>query len=153
MFRIECALRVEWVRKIKRIEEYVTQSETKTIAVIDGNSLMHRAFHAVPPAMTAPDGTPTNAAFGFLSMLIKFIEEAHPDAVICAFDRGRPAFRMEALEQYKAQRPPMDPSLKAQFPIIEDLLRSMNIPVVTLAGWEGDDILGTIAARDEKLRV
>ena len=129
----------------------MTQSETKTIAVIDGNSLMHRAFHAVPPAMTAPDGTPTNAAFGFLSMLIKFIEEAHPDAVICAFDRGRPAFRMEALEQYKAQRPPMDPSLKAQFPIIEDLLRSMNIPVVTLAGWEGDDILGTIAARDEKL--
>lgn len=54
---------------------------------------------------------------------------------------------MEALEQYKAQRPPMDPSLKAQFPIIEDLLRSMNIPVVTLAGWEGDDILGPAARR------
>ncbi len=129
----------------------MAESHSKTIAVIDGNSLMHRAFHAVPSTMTAPDGTPTNAAFGFMSMLIKFIEKAHPDAIVCAFDRGRPAFRMEALEQYKAQRPPMDPALKVQFPIIEDLLYSMNIPVVTLDGWEGDDILGTIAARDEEL--
>ena len=66
----------------------------KTIAVIDGNSLMHRAYHAVPPAMTAPDGTPTNAAFGFMQMLIKFIETEHPDAIICAFDKGRPLFAL-----------------------------------------------------------
>lgn len=124
---------------------------TKTIAVIDGNSLMHRAYHAVPPTMTAPDGTPTNAAFGFLSMVMKFVEDAHPDALICAFDKGRPAFRMEALEQYKAQRPPMDDDLRVQFPVIEKLLESMNVPVVSLKGWEGDDILGTIAARDEGL--
>lgn len=124
---------------------------TKTIAVIDGNSLMHRAYHAVPPTMTAPDGTPTNAAFGFLSMVMKFVEDAHPDALICAFDKGRPAFRMEALEQYKAQRPPMDDDLRVQFPVIEKLLESMNVPVVSLKGWEGDDILGTIAARDEEL--
>ena len=124
---------------------------TKTIAVVDGNSLMHRAFHAVPPAMAAPDGTPTNAAFGFLSMLLKFIEQDHPDAIVCAFDKGRPAFRMEALEQYKAQRPPMDESLKVQFPLIEHLLEAMDIPVISLKGWEGDDVLGTIAARDEAL--
>lgn len=124
---------------------------SKKIAVVDGNSLMHRAYHAVPPAMTAPDGTPTNAAFGFLSMLFKFIETAQPDAIICAFDRGRPAFRMKALEQYKAQRPPMDEDLKVQFPLIENLLAAMNIPVVALKGWEGDDILGTIAAQDEAL--
>lgn len=124
---------------------------TKTIAVIDGNSLMHRAYHAVPPTMTAPDGTPTNAAFGFLSMVMKFVEDAHPDALICAFDKGRPAFRMEALEQYKVQRPPMDDDLRVQFPVIEKLLESMNVPVVSLKGWEGDDILGTIAARDEEL--
>lgn len=124
---------------------------TKTIAVIDGNSLMHRAYHAVPPTMTAPDGTPTNAAFGFLSMVMKFVEDTHPDALICAFDKGRPAFRMEALEQYKAQRPPMDDDLRVQFPVIEKLLESMNVPVVSLKGWEGDDILGTIAARDEEL--
>ena len=123
----------------------------KTVAVIDGNSLMHRAYHAVPPTMTAPDGTPTNAAFGFLSMLLKFIEMEQPDALVCAFDKGRPKFRMEALEQYKAQRPPMDEELKAQFPVIENLLASMNVPVVALPGWEGDDILGTVAARDEEL--
>lgn len=124
---------------------------TKTIAIIDGNSLMHRAFHAVPPAMQAPDGTPTNAAFGFMAMLIKFIEMARPDAIVCAFDKGRPAFRMEALEQYKAQRPPMDDALRVQFPIIEELLRAMDIPVVAMQGWEGDDILGTISAQNEQL--
>lgn len=123
----------------------------KTVAVIDGNSLMHRAYHAVPPTMTAPDGTPTNAAFGFLSMLLKFIEMEQPDALVCAFDKGRPKFRMEALEQYKAQRPPMDEELKAQFPVIENLLAAMSVPVVALPGWEGDDILGTVAARDEEL--
>ena len=123
----------------------------RKIAVIDGNSLMHRAYHAVPPTMNAPDGTPTNAVFGFISMFLKFVEVAAPDAVICAFDAGRPAFRMEALEQYKAQRPPMDEDLKVQFPIIEGLLESMNVPVVRVKGWEGDDILGTIAARDEEL--
>lgn len=123
----------------------------KTVAVIDGNSLMHRAYHAVPPTMTAPDGTPTNAAFGFLSMLLKFIEMEQPDALVCAFDKGRPKFRMEALEQYKAQRPPMDEELKVQFPVIENLLAAMNVPVVALSGWEGDDILGTVAARDEEL--
>ena len=123
----------------------------KTVAIIDGNSLMHRAFHAVPPAMQAPDGTPTNAAFGFLAMLIKFIEEQHPDAIVCAFDKGKPAFRMEALEQYKAQRPPMDDNLRVQFPLIEDLLAALNIPVVALPGWEGDDILGTLSAQNEKL--
>ena len=123
----------------------------KKIAVIDGNSLMHRAYHAVPQTMNAPDGRPTNAVFGFIAMLLKFIDIASPDALICAFDAGRPAFRMEALEQYKSQRPPMDDDLKVQFPIIEELLEAMNVPVVRIKGWEGDDVLGTIAARDEEL--
>ncbi|WP_080797001.1 DNA polymerase I [Arabiibacter massiliensis] len=123
----------------------------KKIAVIDGNSLMHRAYHAVPPTMNAPDGRPTNAVFGFLAMLLKFIDIAGPDALICAFDAGRPEFRMRAIEQYKAQRPPMDDDLKVQFPIIEELLEAMGIPVVRIKGWEGDDILGTVAARNEGL--
>lgn len=121
----------------------------KKIAVIDGNSLMHRAYHAVPPTMNAPDGTPTNAVFGFCSMLFKFIEIARPDGIVCAFDAGKPQFRIEALEQYKAQRPPMDEELRCQFPVMESLLESMGIPVVKVKGWEGDDILGTVAARDE----
>ena len=124
---------------------------TKTIAVIDGNSLMHRAFHAVESPMNTKDGTPTNAVFGFIAMLLKFIDLAHPGAIVCAFDAGIPDFRKTAIEGYKAQRPPMDPDLRVQFPLIENLLTAMDIPVVRIDGWEGDDILGTIAARDEAL--
>lgn len=122
----------------------------KKIAVIDGNSLMHRAYHAVPDTMNAPDGTPTNAVFGFISMFLKFYEETKPDAIVCAFDAGKPTYRIEALESYKAQRPPMDEQLKVQFPVVESLLEAMNVPIVKVKGWEGDDILGTISARDEK---
>lgn len=85
----------------------------RTFAVIDGNSLMHRAFHAVPPTMNAPDGRPTNAIFGFLNMFLKMIDAFNPDGVVVAFDKGKPRVRMEMLPQYKAQRPPMDPDLRA----------------------------------------
>ncbi len=121
----------------------------RTIAVIDGNSLMHRAYHAVQTPMNTPDGTPTNAVFGFMSMLLKFNATAHPDGIVCAFDAGKPTFRIEAMERYKAQRPHMDDELRVQFPLVEGLLSAMNIPVVKVAGWEGDDILGTVAARCE----
>ena len=123
----------------------------KTIAVIDGNSLLHRAFHAVPLTMNAPDGRHTNACFGFLSMLLKLVDEFKPAGVICAFYAGIPAFRFEAIEKYKAQRPPTPPELKEQFPIIKELLVALGIPVVSKDGWEGDDILGTVAARAEAL--
>jgi DNA polymerase-1 len=119
----------------------------RTIAVVDGNSLIHRAFHALPPTMTAPDGRPTNAAFGFVSMLVKLVGELRPDSVIVAFDRGKPAFRTEALEQYKVHRPPTADELRAQFPIVKDLLAALDVPVVEADGWEGDDILGTLAVR------
>ncbi|MDR1712575.1 MAG: DNA polymerase I [Coriobacteriales bacterium] len=121
----------------------------RTVAIIDGNSLMHRAFHAVPPYMTAPDGRPTNAVFGFLNMLLKLSEDFAPDGIVCAFDHGIPAFRLAAVEKYKAQRPPTDPDLKQQFPMIKALLEALAVPVVELDGWEGDDILGTLAAQAE----
>lgn len=124
--------------------------ERRTIAVIDGNSLMHRAFHAIRQPMSAPDGRATNALFGFFNMFVKLVESFGPDGVICAFDKGKPAVRMEMLPQYKAQRPPMDPSLREQFPMVKDLLRSLDVPVVELEGWEGDDILGTLARRGEE---
>lgn len=117
----------------------------RTVAVVDGNSLMHRAFHAVPPSMNAPDGRPTNAIFGFLNMFLKMIDTFDPDAVVVAFDKGKPRVRMEMLPQYKAQRPPMDPDLHAQFPMIKELLCSLNVPILESEGWEGDDILGTCA--------
>ena len=121
----------------------------RLIAVIDGNSLLHRAFHAVSATMSAPDGTPTNAAFGFMQMLLKLIEDHEPDGIVCAWDSHRPAWRMELLEAYKAQRPPMDEALAAQFPIVEGLLEAMNIPNVRMEGYEGDDILGTFAERGQ----
>ncbi|MBR3225110.1 MAG: DNA polymerase I [Atopobiaceae bacterium] len=123
--------------------------ERRTIAVIDGNSLMHRAFHAIRQPMSAPDGRATNALFGFFNMFIKLVESFSPDGVICAFDKGKPLVRMEMLPQYKAQRPPMDSALREQFPMVKDLLRSLEVPVVELEGWEGDDILGTLARRGE----
>ena len=122
----------------------------RTFAVIDGNSLMHRAFHAVPPTMNAPDGRPTNAIFGFLSMFLKMIDAFNPDGVVVAFDKGKPRVRMEMLPQYKAQRPPMDPDLHAQFPMIKELLTALNVPILQSEGWEGDDILGTMARLGEE---
>ena len=122
----------------------------RTFAVIDGNSLMHRAFHAVPPTMNAPDGRPTNAIFGFLNMFLKMIDAFNPDGVVVAFDKGKPRVRMEMLPQYKAQRPPMDPDLHAQFPMIKELLGALNVPILQSEGWEGDDILGTMARLGEK---
>ena len=122
----------------------------RTFAVIDGNSLMHRAFHAVPPTMNAPDGRPTNAIFGFLNMFLKMIDAFNPDGVVVAFDKGKPRVRMEMLPQYKAQRPPMDPDLHAQFPMIKELLGALNVPILQSEGWEGDDILGTMARLGEQ---
>ena len=122
----------------------------RTFAVIDGNSLMHRAFHAVPPTMNAPDGRPTNAIFGFLNMFLKMIDAFNPDGVVVAFDKGKPRVRMEMLPQYKAQRPPMDPDLHAQFPMIKELLTALSVPILQSEGWEGDDILGTMARLGEE---
>lgn len=122
----------------------------RTFAVLDGNSLMHRAFHAVPPTMNAPDGRPTNAIFGFLNMFLKMIDAFNPDGVVVAFDKGKPRVRMEMLPQYKAQRPPMDPDLHAQFPMIKELLAALNVPILQSKGWEGDDILGTLARLGEQ---
>lgn len=122
----------------------------RTFAVIDGNSLMHRAFHAVPPTMNAPDDRPTNAIFGFLNMFLKMIDAFNPDGVVVAFDKGKPRVRMEMLPQYKAQRPPMDPDLHAQFPMIKELLTALNVPILQSEGWEGDDILGTMARLGEE---
>jgi len=121
------------------------------IVAIDGNSLLHRAFHALPQTMTAPDGRPTNAVFGFVSMLLKIVQELRPQGVIVAFDKGRPAFRSEALACYKAHRPPTADELKVQFPMIKALLDAMGVPILEVEGWEGDDVLGAIASRAEQI--
>lgn len=121
----------------------------RTIAVIDGNSMIHRAFHALPPTMTAPDGRPTNAVFGFTSMLIKMMSELKPDGVIVAWDKGKPAFRTDALAQYKAHRPPTAQELRDQFPMTKEILDALAVEQLEVQGWEADDLLGTLASRGE----
>jgi len=121
--------------------------DKRTLAVIDGNSLLHRAFHGLPPTMTAPDGRPTNAVFGFTSMLVKMAADLKPDAIVVAFDRGKPAFRTEALACYKVQRPPTADELRVQFPMVKEVITALGVPIVEVDGWEGDDILGTLAVR------
>ncbi len=128
----------------------MADASDRLIAVIDGNSLLHRAFHAMRMDLTSPDGVPTNACYGFMQMLLKMIDLYHPDGIVCAWDVHRPDWRMKLLEQYKAQRPPIDENLAVQFPLIQDLLESMDIPCISMEGYEGDDILGTLAARGEE---
>ena len=133
-------------------EEAATQEaeeKHRRIAVIDGNSLMHRAYHAIMQPMSAPDGRATNALFGFFNMFIKMVETFKPDGVICAFDKGKPQVRIDMLPQYKAQRPPMDEALHEQFPMVKELLGALDVPVCECEGWEGDDILGTLAKKGE----
>lgn len=128
-------------------------NQSGAIVAIDGNSLLHRAFHALPQTMTAPDGRPTNAVLGFVSMLLKIVQELRPQGVIVAFDKGRPAFRSEALACYKTHRPPTADELKVQFPMIKALLGAMDVPILEVEGWEGDDVLGAIASKAEQIGV
>ncbi|MDD4081185.1 MAG: DNA polymerase I [Eubacteriales bacterium] len=111
--------------------------------LVDGHSLMYRAFHALPP-MDA-DGVPTNAVHGFLSMLIKAFEEQAPQYCIVAFDTHGPTFRDAIYNQYKATRSPMPEELRPQFAVIQEILTAMHIGVVALEGYEADDLIGTLA--------
>ena len=117
------------------------------LMVIDGNSIINRAFFGVRP-LTTRDGTPTNAVYGFLNILLKLIGEEAPDALCVTFDRKAPTFRHLAYAGYKAQRKGMPDELAAQLPILKEVLAAMNIPRYELDGWEADDLIGTISVRD-----
>ncbi len=117
------------------------------LMVIDGNSIINRAFYGIR-MLTTRDGTPTNAVYGFVNILLKLLEEEKPEGLCVTFDRKAPTFRHLAYEGYKAQRKGMPDELAAQLPILKDVLSAMNIPRYELDGWEADDLIGTIAARD-----
>ena len=116
------------------------------LMVIDGNSIVNRAFYGVRMLNTR-DGRPTNAIFGFLNILLKLLEQEKPDAVCCTFDLRAPTFRHLAYEGYKATRKGMPDELAAQMPVLKQVLDAMNIPRYELEGWEADDLIGTIARR------
>ena len=117
------------------------------LMVIDGNSILNRAFYGVRPLSTR-DGTPTNAVFGFLNILLKLLEEEKPEGLCVTFDLKAPTFRHKAYADYKAQRKPMPEDLAAQLPIIREVLDAMSIPRYELEGWEADDLIGTISRVD-----
>ena len=117
------------------------------LMVIDGNSIINRAFYGIR-MLTTRDGTPTNAVYGFLTILQKLVGEESPDALCVCFDRKAPTFRHLAYEGYKAQRKGMPDELAAQLPILKDVLSAMNIPRYEMDGWEADDLMGTISVKD-----
>ncbi len=119
----------------------------KQFIAIDGNSLLHRAYHALPP-MTTRAGVPTGALHGFLGMLLKLIER-NPDYLVVAFDMHGPTFRHEQFEAYKAGRKETEEDLRAQFPLLKELLKQMGIAVCETPRYEADDILGTYAKKCE----
>ena len=116
------------------------------IVLLDGYSLMYRAYHALQAPMTAPDGTPTNAVHGFVMMALKVIEEERPDCLAVAFDLHAPTFRHNMYDGYKATRKPMPDELRAQDPVIRELIGLMGIPILEKEGYEADDILGTVGS-------
>lgn len=115
------------------------------LVIIDGNAILHRAFHALPP-LTAPDGTLTNAVYGFTSMLIRLITDLAPSHVAVAFDRPKPTFRKELFTNYQIKRPKMDDGLAAQIPLVHEVLSAMHIPIFEQDGFEADDVIGTLCS-------
>lgn len=121
----------------------------KKLMILDGNSVVNRAFYGVRP-LNAPDGTPTNAVYGFLAILQKLFEDEAPDSLCVAFDLPAPTFRHEMYEGYKAQRKPMPEELAVQMPLLKETLDAMHIRRLEAAGWEADDVLGAVSAICEK---
>ncbi len=116
------------------------------LMILDGNSIVNRAFFGVRP-LNAPDGTPTNAIFGFLNIIQRMLDEQKPDAVCVSFDRREPTFRHQAYDGYKAQRKGMPEELAAQMPVLKETLDAMGIRRYEMAGYEADDILGTVSVK------
>jgi DNA polymerase-1 len=116
----------------------------KKLLLLDSNSLMNRAFYALPP-LTNSDGINTNAIYGFMNMLFKMKEEINPDSIIATFDLKAPTFRHKEYSEYKAGRNKMPPELAEQFPIIKELFKLMGIKIFEIEGFEADDIIGTVS--------
>ncbi|BAF60157.1 DNA polymerase I - 3'-5' exonuclease and polymerase domains [Pelotomaculum thermopropionicum SI] len=122
---------------------------SETMVIIDGNSLAHRAYHAIPPLSTS-QGILTNAVYGFTNMLLKILAEEHPDRIAVAFDKGKITFRHDDFEKYKAHRPATPDDLRPQFPVLKEVLKAMRIQVFEAEGYEADDLIGTLSARAEQ---
>jgi DNA polymerase I len=121
----------------------------KRLVLVDGNALLHRAYHATPPLSTSK-GELINAAFGFTTMLLKAMDDLKPDYIAIAWDEKAPTFRHQEYTQYKATRGPSDDGLTSQYKRVHEIVDSLNIPEFSLAGYEADDLIGTLARQAKK---
>lgn len=120
------------------------------LVLIDAMAILHRAFHALPPFMSTKSGEPINAVYGFVSMLLRVIQDLKPTHIAICFDRKEPTFRKKMYEDYQAQRPPTDKALEPQFEKAKDVAKAFGIPIYEKAGFEADDLIGTITKLAEK---
>ena len=114
------------------------------IILIDGNSILNRAFYGIP-VLTAPDGSPTNAVYGFLNIMFRILDEEQAQYLAVAFDLKAPTFRHKIYSEYKGTRKGMPEELQVQVPVIRQILEAMNIPMMMLEGYEADDLIGTVS--------
>lgn len=119
------------------------------LVLIDGNAILHRAYHALP-LLTTKDGEPINAVYGLISSLLRIIQDHEPTHITVCFDRKEPTFRQEVFEDYQAHRPEMDEDLADQFDYAKKVLKAFGIPIYSKAGFEADDVIGTLARQAEK---
>ncbi len=120
------------------------ENSKENFVIIDSNSIVHRAFHALPP-LTTKDGKVVNAVYGFLLVLFKLLKELKPKYLVACFDVPEPTFRKQAFEEYKAKRKRAPDELYEQIPMVKEVLRTFNVPIFEKAGFEGDDIIGTLS--------
>ena len=130
-------------------ETSLQSNKRPTLYLIDGSAYIYRAFFALP-ALNNSKGLQTNAVYGFMTTLLKIIREHRPDGLVVAFDEKGPTLRHEEFKEYKAQRPPMPDGMKSQIPYIHRVVEALNIPAVKQAGYEADDLIGTLARQAEQ---
>ena len=119
----------------------------KKLLIIDTFNFLHRAYHAIPSTFRGPDGQPTNAIYGFTSMIINVLEQIKPDYMVAALDGQEPTFRVGEFTSYKAHRKPMDEDLQVQIPKVLDVLDAFEIKKILVEGYEADDVIGTVATK------
>ncbi|OGH12103.1 MAG: hypothetical protein A2857_03205 [Candidatus Levybacteria bacterium RIFCSPHIGHO2_01_FULL_36_15] len=122
------------------------EQKKKVFIIIDGNAIIHRAYHALPP-LTTKEGVPTGAVYGFFSMLLKIIQDQKPDCLAVTFDRPKPTFRKALFVGYQAHRPKMDDDLSGQIQVVHEILHDASMPIYEVDGFEADDVIGTIAQK------
>lgn len=125
------------------------ENKKKVFLILDCNSILHRVYHALPP-LTTKEGKPVGAVYGFLSVLGKAIREIRPDYIVACFDYPGLTIRHKEFEKYKAKRPPLNPDLKSQIPLVKESLLVLRIPIFERKGYEADDIIGNIVEKINK---